>query len=59
VDEPTKAERRAALERVSDYYESELAQLVEHVEKAIARYRTGETDVHDVDDVIHHYSKAA
>jgi hypothetical protein len=59
VDQPTKAERQAALERVSAYYESELAKLVERVEKAIARYRTGEIDVHDVDDVIHHYSKAA
>ncbi len=55
----TKAERRAARERVSAYYEAELAKLVEHVEQAIAGYRAGELDVHNVDEVIHRYSKAA
>src|SRR6266536_1862047 len=40
----TKAERRAARERVSTYYEAELAKLVEQVERAIARYRAGEID---------------
>jgi hypothetical protein len=59
VHEATKAERRAARERVAAYHEAELAKLVEHVEAAIGRYRAGEIDVHDVDDVIHHYSKAA
>jgi hypothetical protein len=54
-----KAERKAARERVSAYYESELAKLVERVEQAIARYRAGEFDVHGVDAVIHRYSKAA
>jgi hypothetical protein len=56
--EATKAERRAARERVSAYYEAQLAKLLERVEEAIARYRAGEIDVRDVDDVIHHYSKA-
>ncbi len=55
----TKAERRATRERVSTYYEAELAKLVEQVERAIARYRAGEIDVHDVDEVIRRYSKAA
>jgi hypothetical protein len=59
VHEATKAERQAARERVSTYYEAELAKLVEHVESAIARYRAGEVDAHDVDEVIHRYSKAA
>jgi hypothetical protein len=59
VHEATKSERRAARERVSAYYGGELAKLVEHVENAIARYRAGEIDVIDVDDVIHRYSKAA
>jgi hypothetical protein len=35
----TKAERRAARERVSSYYDAELAKLVERVEQAIPRYR--------------------
>jgi hypothetical protein len=55
----TKADRRAARERVSAYYEAELAKLVERVEQAVARYRAGEIDIHDVDDVIHRYSNAA
>ena len=55
----TKAERRAARERVSGYYEAELAKLVERVEQAVARYRAGEIDIHDVDDVLHRYSNAA
>jgi hypothetical protein len=59
VHESTKAERRAARERVSSYYDAELATLVEQVERAIARHRAGEIDVRDVDEVIHRYSKAA
>jgi hypothetical protein len=59
VHDATKAERRAARERVSAYFELELAKLVEHVENAISRYRAGEIDVHDVDAVIHRYSRAA
>jgi hypothetical protein len=59
VHEATKAERRAARERVSAYHEAELAKLVDHVEQAIARYRAGEIDAVDVDEVIHRYSKAA
>jgi hypothetical protein len=58
MHDATKAERRAARERVSAYYEAELAKLVEHVQKAIGRYRDGEIDVHNVDAVIHRYSKA-
>jgi len=55
----TKAERRVARQRVSTYFDAELAKLVEQVEQAIARYRAGEIDVHDVDEVIRRYSKAA
>lgn len=59
MHEVTRAERRAARERVARYYETELAKLVHHVGQAIARYRGGEIGLHDVDDVIHRYSKAA
>jgi hypothetical protein len=59
VPESEKAQRRAARERVSAYYERELAILIGHVEDAIARHRTGDIDVHDVDALIHQYSKAA
>jgi len=59
VHDATKGERRAARERVSRYYESELAKLIDRVEGALTRYRDGEIDAHEVDDVIHCYSKAA
>jgi hypothetical protein len=58
VHEAAKSERRAARERVSRYYESELAKLIDRVDEAIARYRDGEIGLHDVDGVIHRYSKA-
>jgi hypothetical protein len=40
----TKAERRAARERVSAYHESQLAGLLGHVGAEIDRYRAGEID---------------
>jgi hypothetical protein len=55
----SKEKRRAARALVATYYEAELAALVEHVADAIERHRTGELDVHDVDEVIHRYTKAA
>jgi hypothetical protein len=58
VHDATKGERRAARERVSRYYESELAKLIDRVEEALTRYGDGEIDAHEVDDVIHRNSKA-
>ena len=55
----TKERRRVARVLVATYYEAELAGLLEHVAEAIERYRAGELDVHAVDEVIHHYKKAA
>ena len=40
----TKAERRAARERVSAYHQSQLAGLLGHVAAAVDRYRAGEID---------------
>lgn len=40
----TKAERRAARERVSAYHQAQLAELLSHVAAAIDRYRAGEID---------------
>ena len=53
-----KARRRAARTLVATYHEAELAGLVEHVAEAIERYRAGELDLHDVDEIIHRYHKA-
>jgi len=55
----TKAERRAARERVSAYHEAQLAELLRHVGAAIDRYRAGEIDAYAVDETIHHYHRAA
>ena len=55
----TKAERRAARERVGAYHQSQLAGLVGHVAAAIDRYRAGEIDAYSADETIHHYHRAA
>jgi hypothetical protein len=55
----TKAERRAARERVATYHEAQLAELIEHITAALDRYRTGEIDAYTVDESIHHYHRAA
>ena len=55
----SKAQRRAARDRVGAYHEGQLAQLVERVAVAVDRYRGGELDAYDVDDAIHQYHRAA
>ena len=55
----SKQSRRVAPALVATYQEAELAGLLEHVAEAIERYRAGELNVHDVDEVIHRYHKAA
>jgi hypothetical protein len=55
----TKAERRAAHERVSAYHQAQLAELLRHIEAAIDRYRAGEIDAYAVDEMIHRYHRAA
>ena len=55
----TKAERRAAGEKVAAYHEEQLGQLVEHLENAIDGYRAGDLDAFDVDQVAFQYSRAA
>jgi hypothetical protein len=55
----TKAERRAARERVSAYHELQLAGLLGRVGAEIDRYRAGEIDAYAADETIHHYHRAA
>ena len=55
----SKSERRAVRELVSGYHETQLASLLEHVTAAIDAHRAGTLDVHDVDEVIHQYHRAA
>jgi hypothetical protein len=55
----TKAERRAAQERVDAYYAAELGKLIECITPAVDGYRTGDIDAYDVDETIHQYHRAA
>jgi len=55
----TKAERRAARERVAAYHKAQLAELVEYITAAVDGYRAGEIDAYAVDETIHHYHQAA
>jgi hypothetical protein len=56
---PSKAERRAARAAVGAYHEAELARLLDHVRQGLARYDAGEIDAFEVDELIHHYKRAA
>ena len=55
---PSKAERRAARAAVGAYHEAELARLLEHVREGLQRYDAGEIDAFELDDLIHHYTRA-
>lgn len=51
-----KSERRAARSVVADYHQAELGDLVAHVGEAVDRYRAGELDAFEVDQVLFQYS---
>ncbi len=55
----TKSERRAAHESVAAYHQARLAELVERVGDGIDRFRAGELEAFEVDEVIFQYSRAA
>ncbi|MGB9222727.1 hypothetical protein [Mycobacterium sp.] len=55
----TKAERRAAQERVAAYHLAQLGELIEFITAAVDGYRTGDIDAYDVDETIHQYHRAA
>ena len=54
-----KSERRAAREVVAAYHEARLAELVQRIGEAVDRFRAGELDPFDADQVIFQYSRAA
>lgn len=56
---PSKSERRAAREVVSAYHEARLAELVLRAGDAVDRFRAGELDASQTDQVIFQYSRAA
>lgn len=51
--------RRAAQETVASYHEAELAELVRRVGAEVDRFRAGEVDAFEVDQVIFQYGRAA
>lgn len=55
----SKSERRAAREVVAAYHQARLGELVQHVGVAVDRFRGGELDAFEVDEVIFQYSRAA
>ena len=55
----TKAQRRADRELVGTYHDEQLAKLLEHVRDGFARWDAGEIDAFELDEVIHHYKRAA
>lgn len=54
-----KSERRQAREAVAGYHEAKLAELVAHVAESTDRFRGGELNAFDVDEVLFQYSRAA
>src|SRR5215212_2026297 len=54
-----KSERRAARSVVAEYHQAQLEDLVARVGEAVDRYRAGELDAFDVDQVLFQYSRAA
>lgn len=55
----SKSERRAAREAVAAYHEARLAELVARVGDAVDRFRAGELDAFDADQILFQYSRAA
>jgi len=55
----TKAQRRADIETVGRYHATELATLLEHVREGFGRYDAREIDAFELDELIHHYKRAA
>lgn len=54
-----KAKRRADQAMVFTYHQARLADLLEHVRDGFADYDGGRIDAFQLDDIIHHYKRAA
>lgn len=58
-EQSTKAERRAARDRVAVYHQACLAELLEYLTEAIDAYHAEELDAFEVDARVHQYHRAA
>lgn len=54
-----KAERRAARDAVAAYHQAQLGALVERAGDAADRFRAGELDAYEADELLFQYSRAA
>ena len=54
-----KAQAKADWATLAAYHEARLAELLDHVRKAVQRFDAGELNAFEVDDLIHRYTKAA
>jgi hypothetical protein len=54
-----KADRRRAREVVAAYHQAQLRALLDHVREGFAQLDAGQIDEFDLDDLIHHYKRAA
>ena len=55
----TNSERQAARDAVAAYHEARLAELVEHVGRAVDSFRAGELDAFAADRILYQYSRSA
>jgi hypothetical protein len=54
-----KEQRRDDLALVTSYHEAQLAKLLERVQEGFRRFEAGEISAFELDDLIHHYERAA
>ncbi len=57
--EGDKASRQAARELIATYHQAELRKLLEHVRTGFDQLDAGTIDEFELDDLIHHYKRAA
>ena len=55
----SRAARPAAHELVAGYHQAQLRSLLEHVRDGLCQLDAGEIDEFELDDLIHHYKRAA
>lgn len=55
----SKASRRADRATLVAYHEGQLGELLERVRNGFERFDAGEINAFELDDIIHHYKKAA
>ncbi len=54
-----REQRRADLALVTSYHETQLAKLLRHLQEGFRRFEAGEINAFELDELIHHYKRAA